>query len=36
MECCGCFKEKQSLVYLPIYGYLCGACYQDFIKDYLK
>lgn len=36
MECFGCNKEKSSLVYLPMYGYLCSFCYQDIIKDYLK
>ena len=35
-ECSNCYVDKSSLVYLPMYGYLCPACFQDIIKDYLK
>ena len=35
MKCYGCSKEKLSLVYLPMYGYICGICYQD-NRDYFK
>ena len=36
MKCYGCNQEKSSLVCLQMYGYLCGICYQDIIRDYLK
>ena len=35
-KCCNCFHEKNYLVYLALYGYLCSECYQDIIRDYLK
>ena len=34
--CCNCYKKFDSLVYLPMYGYLCKECYKDIIVDYLK
>lgn len=36
MNCSCCFKSNSSLVYLPLYGYICSECYQDLIQDYLK
>lgn len=34
--CCNCHNNYKTLVYLPLYGYLCPQCYQDIIVDYLK
>lgn len=36
MQCSECFKENSHLICLPMYGYLCGSCYQEIIHDYLK
>ncbi len=35
-KCSNCFAEKETLVLLPMYGYLCPNCYQQIIQDYLK
>lgn len=34
--CCNCCEEKQVLINLPMYGFLCGFCYQEIIRDYLR
>ena len=34
--CPNCYNEKKKLINLPLYGYLCGSCYSDIIRDYLK
>lgn len=34
--CCNCFKEKNRVIFLPLYGYLCSECYPEIIVDYLK
>lgn len=35
-KCSNCFKIKPTLIYLPMYGYICNECYPDIINDYLK
>ena len=35
-SCANCHNKKKSLIYLPLYGYLCGPCYRDIVRDYLK
>lgn len=36
ITCCNCHKTKNILISLPMYGYVCGPCYQEIIVDYLK
>lgn len=35
-NCCNCCKEKNILIIVPMYGLLCGDCYQEIISDYLN
>ena len=35
-KCCICNNKKDTFIFVPMYGFVCGCCYQEIITNYLK
>ncbi len=33
MNCISCCEDKKTLIFYPLYGFLCSDCYQEILKD---
>lgn len=33
MNCISCLDKKSTLIFYPMYGFLCAECYQYILKD---